>query len=86
MEAGCHDDMTSQHSHGIARTVKELIGDEEIRTNDIHPDPFPLYPHEKLEGKIEMTSVILVHTTFLNEALIAIFGIDLRGDRNKLNE
>ena len=41
---------------------KVRFGDEEIRTNDNYPDPFPLYPHEKLEGKIEKTSVILVHS------------------------
>jgi len=38
--------------------VKNKFGEFEIRTFDAYPDPFPLYPGEKLIGKIEKLLIV----------------------------
>lgn len=39
--------------------VKIKHGDQEVRTADKYPDPFPLYPGEVLVGKIEKYVMII---------------------------
>ena len=38
--------------------VKILYGEREIRAVEQYPEPFPLYPGEELEGKIEKYLII----------------------------
>lgn len=38
--------------------IKNKFGDEEIRTSEQYPEPFPLYPGEELKGKIEKFQII----------------------------
>jgi len=38
--------------------VKILHGEKEIRTSENYPEPFPLYPGEELDGKIENYLII----------------------------
>ena len=38
--------------------VKNKFGVTEIRTAENYPEPFPLYPHEKMIGKVENLKVV----------------------------
>jgi major vault protein len=42
--------------------VEIQFGEFEYRTADQYPDPFPLYPGEKVEGKIENLLIVQQNT------------------------
>eukprot|EP01017_Pseudomicrothorax_dubius_P028152 TRINITY_DN3326_c0_g1_i1.p1 TRINITY_DN3326_c0_g1~~TRINITY_DN3326_c0_g1_i1.p1 ORF type:complete len:855 (-),score=346.35 TRINITY_DN3326_c0_g1_i1:122-2686(-) len=49
--------------------VKNRFGDVEIRTSDSHSEPFPLYPNERLIGRVEKYIVVQQNTALKLVAL-----------------
>lgn len=56
--------------------VKNRFGDEEVRTADQYPEPFPLYPGEEIKGKIEKFQIIQQ-----NQALKMTANRDFKDDK-----
>jgi major vault protein len=66
--------------------VKVLYGEKEIRTSEKYPEPFPLYPDEELEGKVETYRILTQNQALRLTALRDFKDEDLKVERSAGDE